>query len=80
MDMLEKEIPMEYKANSGYALVGAIIGLTVAIIVIVAVGIPVTQQVITDAGLNGTTATVVGLVPLFFGLLALVSVASLFGG
>lgn len=80
MDMLDKEIPMEYMANKGYALVDAIIELTVAIIVIVAVGIPVTQSVIASANLTGTTATVVGLIPLFFGLLALVSVASLFGG
>ena len=80
MDMLDKEIPMEYRANKGYALVDAIIELTVAIIVIVAVGIPVTQSVIASANLTGTTATVVGLIPLFFGLLALVSVASLFGG
>jgi hypothetical protein len=79
-NLLDANIEKEYVANKGYALVGAIIGLVVAIIVIVAVGIPVTQSVISSANLTGTTATVVGLVPLFFGLLALVSVASLFGG
>jgi len=69
-----------FKANKGYALVGAVIGLVVAIIVIVAVGIPVTQSVIATANITDpTTVTVVGLVPLFFGLLALVSVATLFG-
>lgn len=70
-----------YKANkAATGLVGAVIGLVVAIIVIVAVGIPVTTQVITDSNLTGITATVVNLVPLFFGLLALVSVAALFTG
>ncbi len=79
-NMLERNIEKSYKANKGYALVGAIIGLVVGVIVIVAVGIPVSQSVITAANLTGTTATVVDLIPLFFGLLALVSVASLFGG
>jgi hypothetical protein len=57
-------------------LVGLIIGITVAAIVGVAVAIPVMNDVIATANLSGTTATVVGLLPLFVGLMLLVAIAS----
>ena len=60
-------------------MVGTIIGLVVAIIVLVAVAIPVTTDVIASANLTGVTATVVGLIPLFLGLLGLLMVAALYG-
>ena len=53
-------------------IVRTIIGIVVAVIVIVAAAIPVTSQVISDAGLTGTTLTVVSLVPLFLGIAAFV--------
>jgi hypothetical protein len=78
-NMLDIEVEKQYKANKGAGMVGTIIGLVVAIIVLVAVAIPVTNQVIADANLTGTTATVVGLIPLFLGLLGLLMVAALYG-
>ena len=72
MNLLEKKIEKKYKDNSGQSIVSGIIGLVVAIIVIVAVGIPITEQTIAAANLTGTTATVVGFLPLFLGLTALV--------
>jgi uncharacterized protein YacL len=72
MNMLNKKIDKKYKDNSGQTIVAGIIGLIVAIIVIVAVGIPITTSVIATANLTGTTATVVGFLPLFLGLTALV--------
>ena len=46
-------------------------------ILIVAAAIPVTQQVIDASNLTGTTAVVVGLIPLFLGLAGLALAASL---
>jgi hypothetical protein len=46
-------------------------------ILIVAAAIPVTQEVIDAANLSGTTAVVVGLIPLFLGLAGLALAASL---
>jgi hypothetical protein len=46
-------------------------------ILIVAAAIPVTTQVIASANLSGTTAVVVGLIPLFLGLAGLALAASL---
>jgi hypothetical protein len=57
---------------------GAVIGVVIAVVVIVAVAIPVTQSIIDDANLTGTTATIVNLIPLFLGLAGLVVVAALF--
>jgi len=78
-NLLHKKIRKENKCNKG-AVVGQIIGLTIAIIVIVAVSIPVVDQVITDANLTGTTATVVGLIPMFLGLAALVITTAILSG
>jgi len=61
------------------ALVQGLIGVLVAVIIGVAVAIPVTQQVITDANLTGTTATIVGLIPLFIGLTILIATVGVMG-
>lgn len=61
------------------AQTGGLIGFVVGIIILVAVAIPVTQSVITDANLSGTTATIVELIPLFLGLVGLVGAAALMG-
>lgn len=78
-NMLERNTEKRYVANKGAGMVGTLVGLTVGIIVLVAVAIPVTQDVIQDANLTGTTATVVGLIPLFLGLAGLLFVAALYG-
>jgi len=70
---------------------GVIVGVMIAIIVIVAVALPVTEQVlytstcfnetntsICNPTTTGTTATILDLLPLFLGLAALVTVAALF--
>lgn len=80
MNLLEKQISKELQTNVGQVgggLISTIIGITVAVIVIVAVAIPVTDDVITDANLTGTTATIVELIPLFFALAGLVTVTLL---
>ena len=69
------------KANPAFVpIVKAIIGIVIAIIVIVAVGIPITSQVVESAGIptTSTTYTIVSLIPLFLGLLALITVVSVF--
>jgi protein-S-isoprenylcysteine O-methyltransferase Ste14 len=78
-NLLKRNVQKESGYNKG-ALVGQIIGLTIAIIVIVAVSIPVVNQVVDDANLTGTTATVVGLIPMFLGLAALVITTAILAG
>ncbi len=56
---------------------GRILVVIFGIILIVAVAIPITDDVITDANLTGTTATVVGFIPLFLGLAGLALAAAL---
>jgi hypothetical protein len=75
-NLLEKSIGKEYKENSGYTIVSGIVGLVVAVIVIVAVAIPISDAVISNANLSGTTEIVVGYIPLFMGLVALVLTVS----
>lgn len=64
---------MEKKGQIG----GKVLYVIFAIILIVAVAIPVSTTVINDANLTGTTATVVGFIPLFLGLAGLAVVAAL---
>lgn len=56
---------------------GRILVVIFGTIMIVAVAIPVTNDVITDANLTGTTATVVGFIPLFLALAGLALAAAL---
>ena len=57
---------------------GVVVGAMISIIIIVAMAIPVTQEVITNQAFTGTLKTVTDLVPLFLGLAALITVAALF--
>ncbi len=56
---------------------GRVLTVIFGIILVVAVAIPITQDVINDANLTGTTATVVGFIPLFLGLAGLALAAAL---
>jgi hypothetical protein len=53
----------------------SVMSLLILIILIIGVGIPLTDQVITDANLTGLTATVVEFIPTFLALLVLVATA-----
>jgi len=66
---------MNKKGQQG--LVGAFIGIMVAVIVGVGVAIPVIQDTITNASLSGTTLTVVNLLPLLLAVVLLVAIAAL---
>lgn len=80
--------PMDFRAKWSLAkamnkrgmagAAGVVIGVMIAIIVIVAVALPVTEDVIAQSTSTGTTATILDLLPLFLGLAALVTVAALF--
>lgn len=75
-NMWEMAKSMNRKGLSGAG--SAVIGAMIAIIVIVAVALPVTESVVNDSTSTGTTATILDLLPLFLGLAALVTVAALF--
>lgn len=67
---------MNASMNNKGNVAGRVLGVIFAVILIVAVAIPVTQSVINGANLTGTTATVVGFIPLFLGLAGLAVAAS----
>lgn len=62
---------MNKKAQSG-----RIVGFVIFLILILGVGIPVSQDVISDANLTGIAATVVSFVPVMLAVGALVAAAS----
>jgi len=59
---------------------GSVMAVIFAIILLVAVAIPVSTSVISTANLTGTTATVVGFIPLFLGLAGLGVAAAMIRG
>lgn len=62
---------MNKKAQSG-----RIVGFVIFLILILGVGIPVSQDVISDANLTGIAATVVSFVPVMLAVGALVAAAA----
>jgi Tfp pilus assembly protein FimT len=62
--------------GGGTNLVGLIIGIVIAAIVGVAVGIPVINDAINSTNLSGTTALIVGFIPVMIGLMIFVATAS----
>ena len=63
------------RAQMGGNMVSLFIGLLIAAIVVLQVFIPVVNDAIEDAGIDGTEATVVELLPLFAVLLLLIALA-----
>lgn len=57
-------------------LTGLIVGIAVAAIVGIGVGIPIVNQVTASANLTGITATIVDFIPVMLGLLIFVATAS----
>lgn len=55
-------------------LVSNIVGSVIGVIMFVAVAIPVTQDIINNVTLTGTTSTIVNLLPLFYAIGALLAV------
>lgn len=56
---------------------GRIMAVIFGTILLVGAAIPITQSTIDSANLTGTTATVVGFIPLFLGLAGLALAAAL---
>lgn len=67
-------IPKKIFASKAGQLVGNIIGSVIGVIMFVAVAIPVTQDIIDNVTLTGTTSTIVNLLPLFYAIGALLAV------
>ncbi len=77
--LLEVDNLMKRMAKKGFT-VNNIVIVIVAIIMLIAVAIPVTSDVIDSANLSGTTATVVGLLPLLLAVGGVVVVTALYRG
>ena len=61
------------------AQAGRIVGFVIFLILVLGVGIPVSQQVITEANLTGISATIVSFVPVFLAIGGLVAAAATAG-
>lgn len=65
-----------FSNSVGFRLKGQVtktfMGILVMVILGVAAVIPITQQIIDDANLTGTLATIVGLIPLLVGIVMIV--------
>lgn len=57
---------------------GKIITIVIAVIVVAVVAIPIINQVITDNNITGTTATILGVIPIFLILAVLMAVVYMF--
>lgn len=69
-----RTVARDERAQSNLA--GLFVGILIAAVIGVAVVIPVINDVTASANLTGTTDTVVGLLPLFVGLMLLVAIAA----
>jgi hypothetical protein len=65
------------KSKGGFT-VGTIVAVVIGLIMILALAVPVAQDVIAEANLTGTTGTVAGLVPLLLVVGVVILVASLY--
>lgn len=70
-NMLKREVPI----NKGLNIVNAMVAVLVGIIVGIAAVVPVTTEVVSNAGLTGTNKTIAELLPtlVLISLLVLVS-------
>jgi len=76
LDNLRRLFRDESAQMGGSNLTGLIIGIAVAAIVGIGVGIPIINEVTASANLSGITATVVNFIPIMLGLLVFVATAS----
>tara|TARA_Y100000296_G_scaffold87145_1_gene130070 strand:- start:4312 stop:4569 length:258 start_codon:yes stop_codon:yes gene_type:complete len=72
--MLRTLIPKKMFISKTGQLVANIVGSVIGVIMFVAVAIPVTQDIIDNVTLTGTTSTIVNLLPLFYAIGALLAV------
>jgi hypothetical protein len=73
-NMLKRNIRKSNGFNSGANMVQGLVGLTIGLILSIAVVIPVTEDVIDSTNLSGTAKTILELVPIFTALLPMVLV------
>jgi hypothetical protein len=66
--------------KKGQSMGGRIMAVIFGTILLVGAAIPITQSTIDSSNLSGTTATVVGFIPLFLGLAGLALSAALVQG
>ena len=71
---------MEIKMLKQGDLTGGAIALSIAAIVVLGVGIPITQQVIDNSTVTGITATIVTFVPVFMALALLLAAVQIMRG
>ena len=65
-------------AKRGQFSIGSIVAVVIGIIMLIALAVPVTQDVVSAANLTGTTATIANLLPLLIVVGGVILVASLY--
>lgn len=66
------------RGNKGQ--VGGVLAVTIGIVLVIGVSLPISQTVIDQNNLTGLTATIVGFVPVFLGIGAMVLATRVFAG
>ena len=66
------------KGKSGQFTIGSIVAVVIGIIMLVALAVPVTQDVVSAGNLSGTTAVIANLLPLLLIVGGVILVASLY--
>lgn len=64
-------------SKKGAISVKVVVAVIIAIILLVGVAIPITQDVITSANLTGLTLLIVGFIPVFIAIAGLIVVTNL---
>lgn len=68
---------MLFKSKKGFT-VGSIVAVVIGLIMLIALAVPVTSDIVADANLTGTTATIANLLPLLIIVGGVILVASLY--
>ena len=87
MNLTNKSVAKSYGHQYGASIVGVVIGLVVGTILVVAVALPITNELLNAQGtngsvywytINGTTRTVVSIIPIMMAIIPVVLVAQTF--
>lgn len=75
--MTECDLNMMIQTKKGFT-VGSIVAVVIGLIMLIALAVPVTSDIVASANLTGTTATIANLLPLLIIVGGVILVASLY--
>jgi hypothetical protein len=67
----------EVKSKKGFTI-GSVVAVVIGLIMVIALAVPVTQDIVTSANLTGVSATIANLLPLLLIVGAIILVSRLY--